>query len=492
MPYLNGHATSFDNLIQQVIDWTTDESIHGDDAWELMRNEPWPKGTILKAHGWEDGEKQYIGLMPQTFRINDTYPKWFCQPEILAREFVYNKKGLGLPIDAKNVSIGTNYVSVGVYNSVTGEAPTTYTFSSPDIFSSNSQALFFGVFKQYSDGLDWHEQAGGATQPVRPKDVKYWARNPRYTTYNPTNFSPPTYPGVGFPSIGIDVGGFVDGLAEFWLIKDRHRLIITINNGGFWEVVHVGFFEPYHKPNEYAFPACVIGGTSGVMPVIEPYRYYNSQYYTWEAGCKFDYSPRNWLLTHGNVLFASTYWDGLASWSDDQAVSQAQVMLPDGTWQSFYNYAIRKELVTEHYYYGEPPYQVVNKEPEQPSVMNNYIRPTYTNLSDTANIYHQDGDIKNTYQLEPIEFVQKNPHTSTNNVLGKLWRMYWSSNRVARYGKQRINGKLHLVLPNTWETRKFHMPHGLYRVMSDAAILAYQTRIEKISNTMNCIIRLED
>jgi hypothetical protein len=489
MPYLNGHATDLNDLVSQIVAWCIDSSIHGDDAWELMRSESAPRGTILKAHGWEEGEKQYIGLMPQTFAKGVTYAQWFLQQNVLAREFVHNRNGLNKPLDTPDINYFSNGISIGKYDkNVPGSKPIYYTFQSPEIFDKSCQALFFGVFKQYSEGLDWHEQAGGPTPPARPKSVKY-----KITDVNlEQNFTPPVYPGVGFPAIGVDYSGFIDGLAEFWLVKDRHRIIITINNGGFWEVVNVGFMEPYHKPSEYAFPACVIGGTSGVMPVYESFFYYGSSYPTIEAGYRFDYTPSNWCLSHGNVLFASTYWDGSSGWSDDKAVSQAQVMLPDGTWRSFSNWAIRKEAVWENYTGSYPPYQFVNKEPEQPLGIKNYIRPTFTNVSENTNVYYQDDSISNTYQLEPVEFVQSDLSANTINMLGSLWRMYWTSYRVAKYGKQRINGKLHLVLPNCWETRKFHIPHGLHRVMESGQLLALQTRIEKISNTMNCIIRLED
>jgi hypothetical protein len=213
-----------------------------------------------------------------------------------------------------------------------------------------------------------------------------------------------------------------------------------------------------------------------------------------EYGYKFDYTPSNWNLSHGNVTFAATPWNGSGSWKDDDAVSQAQVMLPDGTWRSFCNWGIFKTFVTENSCGSCQITKIVTPEPTQPAGIQNYIRPTFTNVSETFNIYFDDDASNNEYQLEPIEFVQGKPSNvvSTVNMLGSLWRMYWVSRRVAKHGKQNINGKLHLVVPSGWSTRKFHIPHGFTRIIDNDQLLAEQTRIENLSETMNCVIRLED
>lgn len=443
MPYLKGSATDFDDLIAQIVAWTTDATIHGDDAWELMISEPWPKGTILKAHGWDEGEHQYIGMMHQTFVVGQTYNAWYSQRSVIDSEVTFsNGHGGGI-----------------------------------DQFYCNSQALLFNVAKQYSAGLDWHEQPGANQPPV--KTIGGCKTN---------------YPGVGLPAIGCDYGGFLDETAKFWVTKDRNRMVIVLDNSGHWEMMHVGFLQPFHKPYEYPFPACIVGSNSGVRPLARLVWPPGAHCPGLEVGYQFDYSLDNWFLSHANPTFSATYWDGSGSdWLNDDAVSQSQVMTPDGTWQSFSNWAIRKQvMVLPSCGGGCPSYLFANMEPERPAALRNYIRPTITDLSNTMNVYRPEEPIKRTYQLEPLEFVQNNAHKNENNMLGSLWRVYWTSSKVLIFGEQLIDDKLHLVIPSNWENRKWHLPHGYTMMVDDGALLATQRKIDKLSDTMNCVIRLED
>ena len=50
MPHTHGYVGNFNELVSKIIEWSTDADIYGADAWELIRNEPWPRGTILKGH----------------------------------------------------------------------------------------------------------------------------------------------------------------------------------------------------------------------------------------------------------------------------------------------------------------------------------------------------------------------------------------------------------------------------------------------------------
>ena len=83
-----------------------------------------------------------------------------------------------------------------------------HTFTeTPDIFERSAQVLHLGAFKQYSELLDWHEQAGGMDFTDLP------LMNLQYTTKignaNPymQDFNPPVYPGVGYPSLSLDSNG---------------------------------------------------------------------------------------------------------------------------------------------------------------------------------------------------------------------------------------------------------------------------------------------
>lgn len=485
MPYLKGYATSFDDIISKLCTWVENMDIHGADAWEVMRQEPWPRGTILKAPGWEAGEHQYIGLMPTIIQKGITYPKWFLSEQVLTSEFVWSQKGLNFKPENTTFSIVDGTVIVMIKNS-RGEIvdSISYSFSPlPEIFDKSAQAMFLGVFKQYSDGLAWHEQAGADRPAVKTKEINYYNSRSQY----PTKFLPPPLPGVGFPAIGMALTGSENGYLKFWITKDRHRLILVINNGGYWDVAYLGFMEAYHKPTEYAFPATVIGGTSGVVPVGETFWY---QAPIPEVGFRFDYSPTNWSLAHGLPCFAATPWDGTSSWLDSTALSQVQVMLPDGTWQSFANWAVQQEIIAEYSGGSYPAYYYAHKEPEKPPGLRHYIRPTFSNTGRTEHIYKSTITDTLTYQLEPLELVQG--RNDARNIFGRLWRMYWPSCPVYHYGEQIINGKLHLILPNAWEGRRWHIAHGRTHITDVDQLLEQDRHIDELTRSMNCIIRLED
>lgn len=89
-----GTAASFEDLIAIVSAWATDSAIHGDDAWQLMRSDAWPRGAIFKARGRKEGEVLYLGLMANRIEKGKTYAEWFMQEKNLATYFVWHKDGL--------------------------------------------------------------------------------------------------------------------------------------------------------------------------------------------------------------------------------------------------------------------------------------------------------------------------------------------------------------------------------------------------------------
>lgn len=510
--YVKLPAWDFDRVIDLIIAFTTHTGMHGEDAWELVRHEPWPRGTILRAHGWQPGEKQYIGFMSASMYKGSSYKNWFQgsvlgNKDVITSKFICSKNGLnlppGTPFTTSGLTVTVPSISyeweehevsedfkykVGIRKE-NAAGTQTYVFADPpEIFEGSSQALFFGVFKQYSEQLNWDELAGASRPPVKPKPIKYYNTRNNY----PINWTPPPYPGVGFPAIGCDIGGFLDGTVTMWLVKDRHRLTVVIQNRDYWDVAHVGFMLPNHNPTEYAFPAVIVGSNSGAVPVVEPYYYPGSSYPTLEAGYKFNYGLGNINLSHGNMMYAAAPWTG-GTWNDNDCFSQVQAMLPDGTWKCFANWAITKEILSERSGGSVPIYYFANKEPEQPRGMNYTIYPTYLDLTELKNIYDTSDEHLIKYQLEPVRLMQNETTANPKRaILGDLKGIYWPSMKVARYGEQKLNGKMHLVIPCGWEGRQFHYPHGMTRVVDPGTLLATQRRIAKKSETMNCVIRLED
>lgn len=476
MPYTHGYANDFDDLISKVIAWSTDSDIHKDDAWELIRNEPWPRGTILKAHGFRQGEHFYVGLMPKVIEQGKTYKEWFLQKQVLASRFVWSPNGLkkpGVQFKTTGTGLTMNY----------DKSHITYTFSQDiDIFTNSAQALWMGIFKQYSPNLDWHEQPGGMNFEDLPNRPIYYSST---GSDNLHSFIPPVYPGAGYPAIGMDFNGPLVGYLEYWLTKDAHRLIIVTKNREYWDVAYLGFLEPYHN-GEYAFPAAVIGGTSGAVMkggnvMLSPNP---NSVPSISTGIQFDYRTSNWALMKGIPAFSASPED------DNKTISQVRLMLPDGRWQSFVNWIQGETAYPNFSQKGKIiSYTFVRDKPKRAENIGYYIRPTESTTIGTTHAYRPQGEIL-TYQIEPLEFVQGTGQV--NNLFGRAWRMYWPSSRIAQYGELRMDGKLYLMIPNAWEGRRFSLSSGRLTSNDPDELFKEEAEIEALSRQMNCLIRLED
>ena len=473
MKYIQGLAVDFPDLIRQLITWTTDKTIHGDDAWQLIRNEIWPRGTILKAHGRNSGESFYIGLLPNSIEKGKSYADWFLQKKNLATYFAWNQKGLG-----KN---GQDFSRISNGLRIEGQS---YAFADiPDIFTSSAKVLHLGIFKQYSENLDWHEQAGGMDfTNISMRPIQYMING----SYNKSDFNPPLMPGVGYPTLSMDYAGPSIGNFKFWFVKDAQRLIIVMNNAEQWDVAYTGLFEPYDN-QEYALPAVVVGGTSGLLKTGTNVWYSSGQRTpTPVTGLQVNYQPNNWNLVHGIPPFAAVSQDL------ENCPASVMAMLADGRWQSFANYVQGLNAVPEHVCSGDiPSYHFLRPEPSRPVNMKHFIRPTEREVTQFSHVYEKAAD-KWVYKLEPIELFEAD--TERTNILGRLPYLYFPSGPVIRYGEITIDGKKCLMLPNGWEGRKFHI-EGHAGVVYDENVdnlLAKERRIEKLSKSMNLLIRLEE
>lgn len=493
MPYIKGTATDHEDMLSQLCTWVSDAAIHGDDAWEVMRNEPWPKGTIVKAHGWGEGEHFYLGFMPKKIIKGQTFAEWFFQREVIMREFVWSQNGLNITPGNPNVKIivSGNAVVVAIVDKDGNQIDsTTYYIQTSDIFEASSWPLFLGAFKQYSAELDWVEQAG-AYQP-RPMTFPLLYINSK----NPTSrnkYTPPPLPGVGFPAMSMDINGPIAGVFDWWAVKDRHRIVIATNNSGYWDVAHLGFLEPYHKPYEYACPLCVIGGTSGAKSVGESIYYSPGQRYpTPTLGFRFDYTPGNPNLSRGLPISADSPAPSGVSWYEDNYFSQVQLMLADGTWSSFFNWTSAKQVITEScgesisYYYAD-------QTPVRNTVVKSFIMPTNENVGKLRHTYTDDID-KFIYTLKPIELVHgTNEVTARADMLGRLWRIYWPSSKVLRYGEVTFDGKKYLIVPNGNAGRLWYYPHGKTGITNIEQLISQYNEIASMSEGMDaCLIRLEE
>lgn len=478
----SGEAATFEELIEKIVAYVTDASLHGDEVWELMRKEPWPRGTILKAPGRRDGEYLYIGLMNNKYYRGSTYAAWLYQPKNLATYFAWHPTGLG-----RN---GRPYSGGGGRVLFQGEKNAYYFSPAPDIFACDSQALHFGVFKQYAEELDWHEQGGAVDfDALGPPMLAVQYQVEGYD--DKSDFVPPLLPGVGYPAIGMDIGGPVDGTLKYWLVKARSYLIVAMQNREYYDSAYAGFFEPYDN-EEYAFPAAVIGGTSGLTAVGKDVKHRPGQV-TPDAmvGLQADYRPRNWSLVHAIAPYAAV------GFGREKCPSQVMAMLPDGQWRFFANYVQSIQAVPEHvchsqvkrHYYLRP----------EPALYNGSyrIRPTERGAEDLVNSYGKaetdltpkEREIR--HFLLPLELLECKEER--RNLLGRLPGFFYPTAPVASYGPLELEGKKYLATPNVFAQRRFHYKgHAgiVYDVNPDKLLEDDETMLRR-SRAMQQMIRLE-
>ena len=438
-----GTVASFEDLITIVSTWVTDRAVHGADAWQLMRSEAWPRGTIFKTRGRKEGEVLYLGLMANRIEKGKTYAEWFMQEKNLATYFVWHKNGLN------------KIAPVEVSGSTVNKATFTGT---PDIFTHSARVLHFGVFKQYAEALDWHEQPGGM------KFDKFELLPIQYTVEGSPraiDFHPPLFPGCGYPALGMNFEGPKNLVFDYWLVKDAHTLSVVVNNSGVWDHAFLGAFLPYDN-EEYAFPAVVIGGTSGfVEKGINVWYSPAQQTPTPVVGMQLDYRPEDWSVAHGLALFAGAAEDR------DGTPTHVMVCLPDGRWRGAANYVQGLDVVPHFVCSGPVPlYHFVRKPPERPQHILYRIRPTESDVQDFSHLY----DEGETWKLEPIEILAAGKEQS--GILGRIPYISFPSHPVGKEGEARINGKRHLALPNGWAGRKFHI--------KGRAGIVYEEDVEKL------------
>jgi len=463
-----GTAVSFDDLIDQIIAWVTDAAIHGENTWTVMRNAPWPQGTILRAKGRRPGEYQYIGLMPNTIIKGSTYPNWFFTKPNLATYFVWSKDGLNRC--GADFSVSGTRISLKDSNS-------SYSFDAPDIFLSSAHVMHLGVFKQYASELDWNDQPGGITQDYSVFPVPYSYGQGKQ------NFSPPVLPGCEYPALSYEYEGLPLENFKYWLLKDDRRLIIVMNNAERWDMAYLGFLQPYDDKDEngaYAFPAIVIGGTSGLVSYGENMMHSPGQITpTPVIGLKFDYRPQEWSLSHGIPPFACTSAAG--------GPSQVRAMLPDGSWRSFANYLQVRQAIAQHVCAGGPAgYHFVRQAPTA-TLENNWIRPTEESCRDYTHVYCR----------EPHQHLQADAlqlYADGYGMVGSVPYLYFPSAPLETFGETTIAGKKYLAMPNVWKGRKFHLPGYAALVYHyDTDMLQNEDlAMDKKSRIMNLLIRMED
>ncbi|WP_312337245.1 hypothetical protein [Anaerospora hongkongensis] len=469
MPYKKGTAASLNDLLTQIVTWATDETIHGEDTWELMRNEPWPRGMIFKAKGVNGTNSCYIGILPLSFVKGTTYRNWLFNSANIGKYLIWPKTGLNLGGASFIHTNGATSFQVLKDRYDPASDKIQYSFSAPDIVNANGTALVFGVFKQYAADLDWHEQPGAISFGEMGLYPLEYTRDGS----DPIKLSPPLYPGVGYPGIGMPAGQPADGYFTYWLAKDASRITVVTNNSGQWDMGHAGMLVPFHAKMQYAFPAVVTGSCTGLksMASVADKQVIN--------GAKIDYSYSNWDMSRSMPCTPCKNSAG-----KPQGVSNLGMCLPDGKWQFFHNWKQEYKTNSSTSSSGYTTYWFTTERPVRDDNSEFMLKPTNTDLLNVAsNITGEE-----TITLESFDLIQNAPGIGITNMLGTLWHMAWPG-LDGPYGEITVNEKRCLLVPNCWEDRVWYVPSG---VTDQATLLAMWKEIVPYGKQFRMLIRLED
>ncbi|EGO65618.1 hypothetical protein [Acetonema longum] len=466
MPYTKGRAASLEDLLAKIAEWATDADIHGDDAWELMRQEAWPRGTIFKAKGLNGENSCYIGMLPLTLIKDKTYKEWLFASENIGKHLIWPAKGLNLK--------GASYSHTAGATSFNAKSKA-YSFSDPDIVINSGSALVFGVFKQYAEGLDWNEQPGG----IEFGDLKFFPL--RYSVGRSQGALPaPLYPGVGYPGIGMPAGEPVNGYFDYWLAKDACRLTVVIHNAGQWDMGHAGMLIPFHAEMQYAFPAVVAGSTNGLRGMATTERVGESTVV--RNGVKIDFSYDKWDLSR-NLPHAPCF----DITGGTREASNLGLCLPDGRWRFFHNFTQELKTNSQRNGDGSISYWFTLERPVRDANSEFVIKPMHTDLMGIRETLSRE----DTITVEALQLVQNSPKMHTTNLFGSLWRMAWPG-ADGPYGETRVNGKLCLLLPNCWEDRLWYILTGGTGITDPTILGNLYKEIIEYGKQFRILIRLED
>lgn len=454
MPSTKGTASSIDQLLANIVTWVTDPDIHGEDAWELLRNEPWPRGVIFKSKGSRGVNEAYIGIMAVKHVKGSSFLSWLTTTKNMLQYVIRNPLCFNLQTQQVLHTEGSKSFTV-ITNPSKGVQATdpTYTING-DVVNASCMALAFGVFKQYNEDLDWHEQPGGIQfkNNLQFFPIYYTSSLGSGTSY----FQPPTYPGIGYPGFGIN-NSDLSGNFTYWLIKNVNSITVVINNNGNWDLGHAGMMEVPESSVQYGFPAVVCGsntGLRGIQGVING---------TYAYGDFIDYSIANTGLSRAMPCMPTANSNRTGEY-----VSQIAICSPDGTWVRPYNWT---QKIDSYYYSGTG---TLNFTPGAPvkKIRSGYcLTPTDNDLSNVTSFdshidvaHVSDDGTSGTVQRTQDENIALHRYTvyqadtQVTNVLGNFWNMYFPSHQGPS-GELVIDGKKYLLLQNCWDGRLLYQPY---------------------------------
>lgn len=458
------------------------------------------KDTSSYPHTYEEEKKDKDGNViydedgnPETQTITEYYIDIEFYPAFSDKL----SKGQNVVLPSKDKE------TVEVFSDNRGSDTGYYYLREAEHFYTNADVIWFNMFKQCEPKFDWNELMENTRKNPCAKRLGWSWYSAAYPTWDT---EPPIYPGEGCPVIASDPTKFSsvawdstqDGSEDsetpssqtqnhpeyvnIYMSKTKHNANLAVNYRDWWDMAQVGFFEPFASDYEYQFPAMVMSSNIGVRPCNQlvgyggiPYPYEHMQ---------FDYTQGNKSWGHSMLGYSATWWDGKQDFLDNHACSQTQAMLPNGKWESFFNYGIRSDYYYNHTY-GK--YAHGYKEPERvdskyfitttmtQSVEENYnIIPYGIELNTNKfNLSTLDAEIalqnKQEYSLQSF-YLGVNNNENDRNMICAVPSLYAVSRPVTRYGlyKNPNDEKdLFLIMPNCWEDRPWHYQQDAVYLYTD-------------------------
>ena len=514
-------------------------------AWTKIKDTL--EDTVYKIPNRVSGEYGYLGIKYDEIRVGSTYKNWLFKQKNLRNQIAYNKDC----INAKLVDKVECRDGQGIIRVLNGDAEILedisyvndsknpkprgsswygrntyidYAIVNAEIFKNDADVLFFSVFKQYEDGIEWKDRVGAERLTSCPKRISYMRTYGTLTggasssDKSPSYWNkPPLYPGVGFPAIGSKPNWYQeqeDGSGDYvfvYLSRTKHNVSVFVNYRKYWEMAKFGFFEPFDTVQEYPFPAIVMSSNSGARPEVSIVYDERGNGHTYPH-FSYDYSQSNFSMGHSMPCCLASYWDGKTDFINTNGNSPVQFMTPKGQWKSLINIGIRNN----YYYNKNIGFFQALKEPEYVSTKN------YTTVWDSETYKAIDGmksinglswanfDMSNIddiiqkentsdITLQPIIIVSSDSDTKEQNMIGAIPHTYWCSSPIHRYGLYKKDDDLYLIVPNIIENRQWHLNSfcEIYfgKKQTDENVFSDFNRIDEISKSMNtafCIGKNEE
>lgn len=504
MPYKTGKFTGISDLKQIITDYVTDVTIHGNDAWTLEADLPFPHGTYYKVKGIGKEDHFYIGVLYNNLTYS-SYRNWLLNPLVVdkliapqigvpknvpyyltdnvitvcKREYTHRRDGC---IDATN--------AVSDYSLVLTDSKCSSALSIVKSYDDNrgyGQYLSFGVFKQHDFNLDWGEMGGSRNfDEKKIPFINFYALKDGSIAQK-IPFVPPTYPGFGYPML---YTSNADGVydyppSKYWVIKDKFGLTVVIKNGRYWRTLYVGMSSEYGQGTN-PFPALQIGSTgitcngvdSPAVPYTQPL-----------IGLSIDLSNNDTSMCNSLPVFPTRGSTRL------YAPTQVSAMTPEGMWINYGNYV---QQVGIHYhdnlydYHGFPLELFYKYIPNgcslYPTDNDTFEYETSRNYDDVQP--HRDeypfrGRYNYGQTFSPLilnkdiqDIRDGNKPDRITAVQCSIPRMYYANCEPVYYGEVDTDSGKMLIIPNVWQDRLSYYNYHLDP--ADRHIQSYFWRREDI------------